>query len=187
MIMVNVCWCGYFDPGTHKEKERSLIFLGGCVYVCVCVCVCVCRPSCFVLFCLTMIWTARHLRKIFNRRMTKINRKIFQRQLGLGLEGWLGVHRWALSRTCWAGRGEEGVPGWLSRWAWPHSLWVRAPRQVLCWQHKPGACFGFCVCLFLPLPCSLSLKNKHLKKKKEGERKKDGIPGRGSKMSKSEG
>ena len=56
----------------------------------------------------------------------------------------------------------HGAPGWLSRLSgrlrlrsWSHSLWVRAPRQALCWQ--PGACFRFCLLLSLFLLNLLSV------------------------------
>ena len=65
-----------------------------------------------------------------------------------------------------------GAPGWLS-WlsvrlrlrSWSHSLWVRAPRQALCWQVRARSLLWIlCLPLSLPLPCSCSaslcLKNK---------------------------
>lgn len=57
MIVVNMCWCGYFDRGTHKgegKKEKPDLSRR-----------CVCRMESFVLFNYDL--SHQTLRKIFNR------------------------------------------------------------------------------------------------------------------------
>ena len=70
-----------------------------------------------------------------------------------------------------------GASGWLS-WlsvqlqlrSWPHTPWVRAPSQALCWQLRAWSPLQIlCLPLSLPLPCSCSFslkyKIKNIKKK----------------------
>ena len=69
----------------------------------------------------------------------------------------------------------DGAPGWLSQLSvrlrlrsWSRSLWVRAPRQALCWQLRAWSLFRIlCFPLPLTLPCSCSLSQKwiHVEKK----------------------